>query len=57
MNTEELLKSLQRWLRSDKENAAGVDTTGSEGPPSEGAGGDNTHETNHPKDPAGGRRE
>jgi hypothetical protein len=56
MDTEKLLRSLQRWLRAGKENAGRGNTPAGEGPPSEGAGGD-THETNHPKDPAGGRPE
>jgi hypothetical protein len=50
MDTGEILKSLQQWLRADKEKAGRANTPAGEGPPSEGAGGDQ-HETNHPKGP------
>jgi hypothetical protein len=40
MNTDKVLVSLQLWLRAGRENASGDDTPAGEGPPSEGAGGD-----------------
>jgi hypothetical protein len=50
MDTVQVLKSLQRWLQAGRENASRENTPAGEGPPSEGAGGDQ-HETNHPRDP------
>jgi hypothetical protein len=57
MDTVQIRKSLQQWLQAGKENASRGNTPAGEGPPFEGAGGDNTHETNHPKDPDAARHE
>jgi hypothetical protein len=56
MNRVELLKSLQLWLRAGNKEAPDTREDGCGGEVPEGTGGDR-HETNHPKYPAGGRRE
>jgi hypothetical protein len=57
MDTTKIVESLQRWLRAGIERSpdtreVGAGTEGC----LEGTVGDH-HETNHPKDPAGGRPE
>jgi hypothetical protein len=57
MNTEELLRSLQLWLRAGVERTPDTREDGCGGEvPIEGTGGDH-HEINHPKCPAEGQSE
>jgi hypothetical protein len=57
MNTEELLKSLQQWLRAGIKEAPDTREVGAGAEGASKAPEETTHETNHPKDPAGGRPE
>jgi hypothetical protein len=57
MNTEELLKSLQQWLRAGIKEAPDTREVGAGAEGASKAPEKTTHETNHPKDPAGGRPE
>jgi hypothetical protein len=57
MNTEKLLRSLQRWLRAGIKEAPDTREVGAGAEGASKAPEEIPHETNHPKDPAGGRRE